>query len=204
MLCFFLFFFFFFNDTATTEIYTLSLHDALPISPGRPRPAKPTQRRPANSSHTRPDCQTLATPASARRRHRAKLATAICNQTLCAWHTAHKAQLVVRCEHRWLGCGSCGRRRRRVPRPGPGPGGRTDRRRFGHGDRAGLVPSLAPGRSSPGGPACLDAALSEPMTMIEFRGLTKLFVPTVAVDDLTAHVASRSPPFGITNGILRM
>src|SRR5215475_15548011 len=31
--CFFIFFFFFFffNDTATTEIYTLSLHDALPI-----------------------------------------------------------------------------------------------------------------------------------------------------------------------------
>src|SRR6266536_1153214 len=29
----FFFFFFFFNDTATTEIYTLSLHDALPISP---------------------------------------------------------------------------------------------------------------------------------------------------------------------------
>src|ERR1043165_10272973 len=28
----FFFFFFFFNDTATTEIYTLSLHDALPIS----------------------------------------------------------------------------------------------------------------------------------------------------------------------------
>src|SRR2546429_8425648 len=28
------FFFFFFNDTATTEIYTLSLHDALPISGG--------------------------------------------------------------------------------------------------------------------------------------------------------------------------
>src|SRR5256885_12757633 len=35
-----LFFFFFFNDTATTEIYTLSLHDALPIlcwwTTGRP------------------------------------------------------------------------------------------------------------------------------------------------------------------------
>src|SRR2546430_17640958 len=30
------FFFFFFNDTATTEIYTLSLHDALPISPYAP------------------------------------------------------------------------------------------------------------------------------------------------------------------------
>src|SRR3712207_8433927 len=40
--------FFFFNDTATTEIYTLSLHDALPISHGlpsrrrrRPRPGGP-------------------------------------------------------------------------------------------------------------------------------------------------------------------
>src|SRR5712675_106201 len=30
---------FFFNDTATTEIYTLSLHDALPISPGKSRSA---------------------------------------------------------------------------------------------------------------------------------------------------------------------
>src|SRR3989442_6205523 len=30
------FFFFFFNDTATTEIYTLSLHDALPIWFSRP------------------------------------------------------------------------------------------------------------------------------------------------------------------------
>src|SRR5436309_7721567 len=29
-----MFFFFFFNDTATTEIYTLSLHDALPIYRG--------------------------------------------------------------------------------------------------------------------------------------------------------------------------
>src|SRR3712207_7195451 len=31
-------FFFFFNDTATTEIYTLSLHDALPISRLQARP----------------------------------------------------------------------------------------------------------------------------------------------------------------------
>src|SRR2546427_8930857 len=31
MFVFVFFFFFFFNDTATTEIYTLSLHDALPI-----------------------------------------------------------------------------------------------------------------------------------------------------------------------------
>src|SRR2546426_11278419 len=33
MFVFLLCYFFFFNDTATTEIYTLSLHDALPISP---------------------------------------------------------------------------------------------------------------------------------------------------------------------------
>src|SRR5256885_16774621 len=39
--------FFFFNDTATTEIYTLSLHDALPISSVPdltwPDPAKPEE-----------------------------------------------------------------------------------------------------------------------------------------------------------------
>src|SRR6266496_4877764 len=50
VLCFF--FFFFFNDTATTEIYTLSLHDALPIwiasgSKARPCPRPPRQRPPA-------------------------------------------------------------------------------------------------------------------------------------------------------------
>src|SRR5260370_25921402 len=43
-------FFFFFNDTATTEIYTLSLHDALPIcSPlcrmGTPLPGRAAWRR---------------------------------------------------------------------------------------------------------------------------------------------------------------
>src|SRR5258708_5770965 len=37
--------FFFFNDTATTEIYTLSLHDALPISAAEREPA--ARRRPS-------------------------------------------------------------------------------------------------------------------------------------------------------------
>src|SRR2546430_9304546 len=37
--------FFFFNDTATTEIYTLSLHDALPISsPPHRCPSRPCRR----------------------------------------------------------------------------------------------------------------------------------------------------------------
>src|SRR3989337_3896334 len=56
-------FFFFFNDTATTEIYTLSLHDALPILPqprrasrrrwsGRPRPTSGDRKSTRlNSSH---------------------------------------------------------------------------------------------------------------------------------------------------------
>src|SRR5258708_29655005 len=37
-------FFFFFNDTATTEIYTLSLHDALPISRNTCLPAAAASR----------------------------------------------------------------------------------------------------------------------------------------------------------------
>src|SRR2546422_6548543 len=36
-------FFFFFNDTATTEIYTLSLHDALPICTGGSVERRPLQ-----------------------------------------------------------------------------------------------------------------------------------------------------------------
>src|SRR5437899_6719657 len=52
-------FFFFFNDTATTEIYTLSLHDALPISPtARPAadPAPPRSWHPRTVSVAgRPD-----------------------------------------------------------------------------------------------------------------------------------------------------
>src|SRR2546429_9911986 len=42
-----IFFFFFFNDTATTEIYTLSLHDALPISRVRSKSTRPSKRNPA-------------------------------------------------------------------------------------------------------------------------------------------------------------
>src|ERR1022692_1036036 len=43
-------FFFFFNDTATTEIYTLSLHDALPIyTPSPQRLRRAAQRRPSRT-----------------------------------------------------------------------------------------------------------------------------------------------------------
>src|SRR5215217_9778502 len=53
----FSFFFFFFNDTATTEIYTLSLHDALPIY----RAGRDARR------------QRLAGQAGGRRAHRPRL-----------------------------------------------------------------------------------------------------------------------------------
>src|SRR2546422_2248547 len=48
---------FFFNDTATTEIYTLSLHDALPISPTPRAPRSPW--RPSRRTTPRP---TLGSP----------------------------------------------------------------------------------------------------------------------------------------------
>src|ERR1039457_2715954 len=43
--------FIFFNDTATTEIYTLSLHDALPISFVRPPASTPSRCRRPGSLH---------------------------------------------------------------------------------------------------------------------------------------------------------
>src|SRR3712207_8231107 len=49
-------YFVFFNDTATTEIYTLSLHDALPICPGRgdDRPRRDVPRRALRGGAARP------------------------------------------------------------------------------------------------------------------------------------------------------
>src|SRR5579885_2174159 len=46
---------FFFNDTATTEIYTLSLHDALPISARRG--AEPARRRGGRALGAAPSCR---------------------------------------------------------------------------------------------------------------------------------------------------
>src|SRR6476469_10616600 len=46
---------FFFNDTATTEIYTLSLHDALPISPTNARARGTSARRSGRTCRAWPD-----------------------------------------------------------------------------------------------------------------------------------------------------
>src|SRR5215510_15667832 len=66
-----LYVFFFFNDTATTEIYTLSLHDALPISTSGP--TKP-------SSHTR--SSRISSPARA----------SICCRTAAAWCSCSRSE----------------------------------------------------------------------------------------------------------------
>src|SRR2546430_13983213 len=56
--------FFFFNDTATTEIYTLSLHDALPISGGAgSRRGTPSGLRPRPRSR-----RAFALPSAGRHR----------------------------------------------------------------------------------------------------------------------------------------
>src|SRR3712207_6932221 len=68
--------FFFFNDTATTEIYTLSLHDALPIFlfagelRARAGLAPPPRRRPVPTEISRTDAvtRTLAHPAASDRK----------------------------------------------------------------------------------------------------------------------------------------
>src|SRR3712207_9113756 len=63
------FFFFFFNDTATTEIYTLSLHDALPIlaCPGdATRAAAAAPRSPAPCRDTRAARTARAVPCGRR------------------------------------------------------------------------------------------------------------------------------------------
>src|SRR2546427_7119459 len=67
--------FFFFNDTATTEIYTLSLHDALPISSRR---ARPGSRQPRATDAEGAQRMAIASPLAGarspgfRRRHRSR------------------------------------------------------------------------------------------------------------------------------------
>src|SRR3712207_9300254 len=59
--------FFFFNDTATTEIYTLSLHDALPISSAIPASAS------AESGVSSCGLRTMALPAMRSEEHTSEL-----------------------------------------------------------------------------------------------------------------------------------
>src|SRR3712207_8397130 len=64
--------FFFFNDTATTEIYTLSLHDALPILPG-PRTAAALRRRGRAHGTAPPRADVPARPTTRSEEHTSEL-----------------------------------------------------------------------------------------------------------------------------------
>src|SRR5256886_6189802 len=147
----FRFSFFFFNDTATTEIYTLSLHDALPIlHPGRRWPGD--ERRGGE-----PDATVAGGQARARRGARHGGAT-----------HRHAGDLSRRGERRPApggrrrdprlssgGAGSHAVRGRRGQERGPGPGGAGGggglRGRRGRPRGAGGV-GPPPSRACPGGP----------------------------------------------------
>src|SRR2546430_13563696 len=65
--------FFFFNDTATTEIYTLSLHDALPISPIATIRARSGSASGAAPTRSRKPCSTPAPHARRSEEHTSEL-----------------------------------------------------------------------------------------------------------------------------------
>src|SRR5256885_11985260 len=83
-------FFFFFNDTATTEIYTLSLHDALPISP--------TELIGSSSTFfaTLVIAVTLC-PSSTRRCSPVAVVTTSCSWTIAARSEEHTSELQSPC-----------------------------------------------------------------------------------------------------------
>src|SRR3712207_8331401 len=68
-------YFFFFNDTATTEIYTLSLHDALPISPLHLRRAHSPRGpdRAEDSTNSQPEVTAMPESNGARDRKSTRL-----------------------------------------------------------------------------------------------------------------------------------
>src|SRR3712207_7636279 len=93
--------FFFFNDTATTEIYTLSLHDALPIwtagahglRAARPvRLGRPAARAPAHRTHA-PDPR--ASPESGDRKS-TRLNSSHANISYAVFCLKKKKQLQIR------------------------------------------------------------------------------------------------------------
>src|SRR5215204_5270268 len=65
---------FFFNDTATTEIYTLSLHDALPCSTRTSPAGPPTSRSTTRSAESAwPRAESRTARVGSRSAHRAEL-----------------------------------------------------------------------------------------------------------------------------------
>src|SRR5256885_13210421 len=99
--------FFFFNDTATTEIYTLSLHDALPISSANTasrwlaRAASAAARRSAASASTRasgPARQRSSADRKSTRLNSSHLVISYAVFCLKKKNNAAQAQVTVTCE----------------------------------------------------------------------------------------------------------
>src|SRR2546429_2676826 len=88
-------FFFFFNDTATTEIYTLSLHDALPISIVRGAAAQVAVQRPPDLACRR---GRIALEQRLGRHHHAVAAVAALAGLLLDERALQRVQLVERAE----------------------------------------------------------------------------------------------------------
>src|SRR5271157_3622957 len=76
-------YFFFFNDTATTEIYTLSLHDALPISRATARRISLVTRH--HPRRTRPTSNRLTAPPSEKNGSRPSRKTAVSGSGATPW-----------------------------------------------------------------------------------------------------------------------
>src|SRR6266516_7617357 len=131
-------FFFFFNDTATTEIYTLSLHDALPIR-------RCTGAATRSAEGGTPKTQGLHT---GRPLARARRAGGCGGRTGGPAHAAHLQRGSEAADHR-LGDGQALAHlggRRDLPQHRPVPGGRF-RPRWG----GGFGPRRAPDRDRPPG-----------------------------------------------------
>src|SRR6267378_1733624 len=141
------FFLFFFNDTATTEIYTLSLHDALPISPAdaiafhcglniKPVVAPERSEEHTSELQSRRDlvCRLLLEKKNRRRRRRGdhargRLSCGLRSRAGSPWRAGRRRRLL--------------RRRRRQPRQPDGPVSlrRTRNPNPDHAPPAALTPS---------------------------------------------------------------
>src|SRR5256885_16361212 len=78
-------YFFFFNDTSTTEIYTLSLHDALPISPRRRADRRPAVHARAPAARGSRPSHRAAQPG----RHSARRADAAADRKSTRLNSSH-------------------------------------------------------------------------------------------------------------------
>src|SRR6476469_5644148 len=109
------FFFFFFNDTATTEIYTLSLHDALPICTRSSSPIPVARRRVCSASTSRSATGCAGVPAD---RLLAEPLALGAGASTRVFHSPHPGQRPVQVSATWPHSWQVKRGSRRAMQPG--------------------------------------------------------------------------------------